>query len=192
MNIQSATWSSEAQTTARVTTDNGEMFVPADAANIDWQRVQEWIAEGNVIADYVPGPKYPDAAAAKAAMVEWIAGFTATVTGPVPVDERLSWDAKEQAARAYVAETADAAQTSMIEDEAAITGEVPADLAAIIIAKADTFRAVVARVAGLRRKTIAAIDAVTDPADYETVLVSAKAEAEAMAAALGITVPGGT
>ena len=131
-------------------------------------------------------PKYPDADAAKAAMVEWIAGFTAAVTGPVPVDERLSWDAKEADARAYIAETATAAQTAMIEDEAAITGEVPADLAAIIIAKADTFRAVVARVAGLRRKTIAAIDAVTDPADYETVLLAAKDEAEAMAASLGI------
>jgi|GEM_PF-1091947 len=135
-------------------------------------------------------PKYQSADAAKAAMVQWANNFTAAVTGPVPIDERLSWDAKEAAARAYIAETADTAQTAMIETEAAITEEGPASLAAIIIAKADTFRAVVARVAGLRRKTIAAIDAVVDPADYETVLLSAKAEAEALAAELGLSVTG--
>lgn len=137
-----------------------------------------------------PPPAYPTADAAKAAMIQWASDFMASVTGPVPIDERLSWDAKEAAARAYVAETADAAQTAMIDGEAAITGEVPADLAAIIIARADTFRAVVSRVAGLRRKTIAAIDAVTDPADYEVALAAAKAEAITLAAALGITVPG--
>ncbi len=137
-------------------------------------------------------PKYPDADAAKSAMVEWITAFTASVTGPVPIDERLSWDAKEAAARAYIAQTADAAQTAMIEDEAAITQEVPAELAAIIIAKADVFRAIAAKVAGLRRKTVTAIDAVTDPAIYEVVLVAAKAEAVTLAASLGITVPGET
>lgn len=78
----------------------------------------------------------------------------------------------------------------MIEGEAAVTQEDPADLAAIIITRADMFRAVVVRVAGLRRKTIAAIDAVTEPADYETVLLAAKAEAISMAASLGIAVPG--
>jgi deoxyxylulose-5-phosphate synthase len=52
MNITQAKWVDKAQTTAHVTTNNSVMFVPADAANIDWQRVLEWIAEGNTIADY--------------------------------------------------------------------------------------------------------------------------------------------
>lgn len=157
-----------------------------------WPVVQEWIDAGNEPDPYVAPPKYANADAAKAAMIQWVTDFTAMVTGPVSIDERLSWDAKEAAARAYIAETADAAQTAMIENEAAITTEDPADLAAIIISRADTFRAVVARVAGLRRKTIAAIDAVIEPAEYEAVLVAAKTEAIAMAAALGITVPGET
>lgn len=168
-------------------TEDGEVFGKEDLTPEQQSTLDAVIAAHNPNAEL---PKYPDANSAKAAMVEWITSFTQSVTGPVPIDERLSWDAKEAAARAYVAQTADLSQTAMIEDEAAITGEVPAALAAIIIAKADVFRAIAAKVAGLRRKTITAIDAVTDPANYEVVLVAAKAEAVTLAASLGITVPG--
>jgi hypothetical protein len=51
MNIVSAQWANEAQTMASVITDNGEIFVPADPANKDWQRVLDSAVE---IAPYSP------------------------------------------------------------------------------------------------------------------------------------------
>lgn len=138
--------------------------------------------------EYKNPPKYKTAEAAKTAVIDWIEEFTSAVTGPVPFDERVSWTAKEAAARAYISGSADVAHVSMIEGEASVTGEDPAGLAAIIIAKADAFRGIVAKVAGLRRKTMAAIDAVEKPSDYETVLDSARAEAANLAAGLNIPV----
>lgn len=173
----------------RATIDGIAYIIPDDDSNPERRLVADWEAEGNTIGDYVAPPKYLNAAAANAAMVAWLDGFTAAVTGPIPIDERLSWDAKEAAARACIAETADVAQTALIEEEAAVAEEDPADLAALIITRADTFRAVIAKLAGLRRKTMAAIDAVSEPSDYETVLLAAKAELEAIATALGMTAP---
>jgi hypothetical protein len=182
---------------ARVFTGSAWAFTPDHRGETWWRAHDEPIviedlgtpAGDLTLEQPAPPPKYPSADAAKSAMVEWIAAFTASVTGPVPIDERLSWDAKEAAARAYVATTADTLQAAMIEGEAAVTGEDPATLAAIIIVKADAFRAIAAKVAGLRRKTVTTIDAVKDPADYEVVLLTAKAEAVVLAASLGITVP---
>jgi len=130
-------------------------------------------------------PLYPDADAAKTAMVDYIDAFTRTLTGNIPADEKLSWTQKEAAARAYQAASADASQTAMIEGEAGITGEAPGDLAVAIIAKADLYRAVVVQITGLRRMTEAAIDAAT-PDQYESILAAAMTQAEAAKAALGL------
>ena len=37
--------------TIKVTIDNVEMFVPLDPANRHYQAIQEWVAEGNTIAE---------------------------------------------------------------------------------------------------------------------------------------------
>ena len=138
-------------------------------------------------------PRYRTADEAKAAMIAFIDRFTLSVTGPVPQDEKLSWDAKEQAAEAIIAETATAKQTKLIQDEADITGETAETLSATIVAKATAYRSVVSRVAGLRRATEAAIDAeaaktTPDPFQYEIILENAQTTAATMAADLGITI----
>lgn len=165
--------------------DGGALTIDGDNEIANMAR--EYLANGGEVQPYVALPTFQTADAAKLAMIAWIDGVTAKITGPVPADERLSWTEKETAARAIVASTADQRQTDLIGAEAAITGETVSDLAAKIIAKADVYRAVVARIAGLRRATAAALDAESDPANYETILAAAQSQAVAMAAQLGIT-----
>lgn len=94
MNITYAKWADAAQTTITTTIDGIEMSVPNAMGNMHRRALAKWEAEGGIIDAYVTRPKYPDAAAAKAAMIQWVTDFTTMVTGPVSVDERLSWDAK--------------------------------------------------------------------------------------------------
>lgn len=131
-------------------------------------------------------PVYATAEEAYEAMIAWVDAFNRTVTGPVPADEKLAWVYKDAAARAIDAGTADAAQLALIDAEAAITGETREDLAAKIIVKSNLYRQVVAAVSGLRRKTGAAIDAASDPYQYEAILAAAQAEAAALATSLGL------
>lgn len=131
-------------------------------------------------------PTYATAEEAKAAMIAWADAFNATVTGPVPADEKLAWVYKDAAARAIDAGGGEPDQLALIDAEAAITGETRADLAAKIIERSNLYRQVVAAVSGLRRKTGAAIDAASDPYNYDAILAAAQAEAEALAASLGL------
>lgn len=146
-----------------------------------------------VVAPYVPEPdpvdppKYPTPQAALEAMAAWVDGFVAPMTGGVPQAELISWPYKGPAAEAYKAGTASPDQIDMIEGEAAITGEDPGDLADAIIAKAGPSRIVASRVAGLRRKITAQIEAEADPYKFEVILLTAKAEAVALAKSLGLS-----
>ncbi|MDP1668602.1 hypothetical protein [Phaeovulum sp.] len=138
-----------------------------------------------------PAPVLPMLAAIKASaqaeMLAWVDNFTAIFTADTPIDERLSWDAKEAAARAWLAGTATAEQEALLRAEAEITGESTDNLALLILANADLFRAVIGRVSGLRRTTSDAINAAETPEAVQAVLDAAKAQALAMAAALGLS-----
>ena len=184
MNIISAKYMKDGG--LEVVTDTGTMYVPQNSGNRHRVEVAKWEIDGGIIEPYAVPPAFATADAAKAAMVAWIDEFTAGVTGAVPKDEKLSWDAKEAAAKAHQAGTADAEQTALLQGEADLTGESLADLSTAIITKATTFRTVVSKVAGLRRAMGTAIDAESDPYNYETILVNGKTQAEAMAAALGL------
>jgi len=120
-------------------------------------------------------PVFTKSSHALANFVAWLEEFAVTVTGTVPADEKVAWPVKLSAAVAFRAGTADAFQTAMIEGEAAITGETPADLADTIIAKASRYTQVVTLMVGYRRKAEVDLAAVTDPAEYETVLDTLKA-----------------
>ena len=170
----------------QMVTDEGTLYVPDNEGNRHRTIITDWVAEGGSIDPYIAPPAYATADAAKAALVAWIDEFTAGVTGAVPKDEKLSWDAKEAAAKAHQAGTADAEQTALLQGEADLTGESLADLSTAIITKATTFRTVVSKVAGLRRSMGVAIDAESDPYQYEIILNNGKTQAEAMAAALGL------
>ena len=170
----------------QMVTDEGTLYVPDNEGNRHRTMITDWVAEGGSIDPYVAPPVFPTADAAKLAMVAWIDEFTEGVTGHIPKDEKHSWNAKEPAAIAYLAGTADAAQTQLLQDEADLTGETLTELSTAITTKAAAFRSVVSKVAGLRRATEALIDAEADPHNYETILVNARTQALAMASALGL------
>ncbi|MFC6585940.1 hypothetical protein ACFQDZ_00770 [Sulfitobacter pacificus] len=72
---------------------------------------------------------------ARVAMLEWINDFLSPFTMDAGDAEPLSWIKKEAAAKAYLAGTATTDQSDMIETEAAVDGEIPADLCAAIVAQ---------------------------------------------------------
>lgn len=125
----------------------GQIFVQTDAASIG-QIYDEKTGEFTTPPE---PPRYTTADEARTAIYDAIDAFTASVTGRVPVDEKASWIAKEDAARAFLADTESASQTALLSVEAHFTGEEVKDLALKIITKADEYRAVVATVTGIRR-----------------------------------------
>lgn len=134
-------------------------------------------------------PIYASKDKALVALTAYVDQFAAGVTGDVPIDEKLSWSAKEAAAQALTDGTETAAQLALLKDEADLTGETPAELAAVVLGKAAIYRSVVSRIAGLRRATIAAIEAADTAQDakaYDTILNGAKAQADALASSLGL------
>lgn len=146
-----------------------------------------YLAAGGIVEPPPPAPPV-DLVALKASAKSRVAAradqIADMITGTVPLSERLSWPTKEAAARAVLAGTATAVQQSLIGAEAQVTGETPAALASSIVAKADAYIVAAGLIAGLRRKTMAAIDALADPATAESGLVTIFAAAEAEAAAL--------
>lgn len=138
-----------------------------------------------------PPPEVPPLYATKpevmAAFSEFVAAFTLPLIGDIPEAERLAFSAKEVAARAYIAGSATLEDVSMIEDEALLTGEAPADLAGYIIARADIYRKVIAYLSGLRRKLSGQLDAEPDPHQFETLFLAAQGEAAAWVAGAGLS-----
>lgn len=186
MNIISAQYT-EGNASIIVTTSSGEMVVPNASANRHYRKLQEWVEEGNTIADYVALPTYPTRDAAIQAVNDFAQNFTESVTGPVPLDEKLSWDAKEAAAKAVIAGTATTEQQSLLDDEADLTTETTASLANTIVSKASIYRQVVSRVAGLRRVLSAQIEAETDPYNFEAILEAGKTQAAQLADSIGLS-----
>ena len=133
-------------------------------------------------------PAYTTVGEAKAAMVGWIEDLMAQITGSVPKFERESWPVKAAAARAHIAGTARPDQTAMITVEANQSARTVDELAAVIVARADAYETVIARAAGLRVTLDSALEAETDPVNYETILLDGKAQAMTLAADLGLAV----
>lgn len=118
---------------------------------------------------------------ARSRVLDWITGFLAQFVEGVPQAEIASWPTKAEAARAFVAGTATAEQTDLIQGEALLTGETPAALAAMIIARATQYTAIIARLTGLRRATDIALAAAETPAAAEAAGEQAIATANALA-----------
>lgn len=148
------------------------------------QRVK-WMGDAWQVED-IPTPPAPTIdmvrAQAVAAMEAWIAAFLSQFTAGVLAAELASWPVKAERARAHLG----GAPQAMIIAEAAITGEDPDALAQKIVAKADAYEAIIARVTGLRRATEAAIGEAETAEAVAAVLTAARAQAEAMVASLGI------
>lgn len=171
------------------TLDGKHISFFATPRNEHFRMLQEQLSEGELntlLNSFQPAPTYPTQAEALEAVNTFAQDFTDNITGPVPLNEKLSWDAKEAAAKAIIAGNATAEQQQLLDDEAALTSEATADLANIIVAKAAFYRQVVSRVAGLRRALTAQIEAETDPNNYEAILLAGQAQAQQLADSLGL------
>ncbi|MCT4654347.1 MAG: hypothetical protein N4A65_00920 [Cohaesibacter sp.] len=115
---------------------------------------------------------------AKQKVVEFASQIGAQLTADVPEAEQKAWPLKEAAARAQIAGTMSDQDKELLDIERGLTGEDEATLVAAILTKAELFRKASAMIAGVRRKTIAAIDAVKTVEELEDILDAAKLEAE--------------
>ncbi|MDO8882905.1 hypothetical protein [Pseudotabrizicola sp.] len=94
-------------------------------------------------------------------------------TAQVPLAEMLSWGEKEQSARTVLADP-DAQPDALLISEAAFADETVTDLALRIVNTAETQRAMVGALTGLRRKALAEIAAAKGPEAIATVLEDAR------------------
>lgn len=149
--------------------------VPDEAAT-GWRRDGEGWAPP-------PQPTLDDhRAAAMARALAMIDQIGAAITAGYTDVEQKTWPGKGPAAAAYVAGSATADQTAMIETEATVRGVPPADLAALIVSKETEFLTASATLAGLRGRVEAEIEAAADDAALSTVLAELETD---LAAAFG-------
>lgn len=150
----------------------------------DW--VCGYVRNGETFTSPPPPPAYATAAVARLAMVKWIDGLTAQVMDQYPRAVQARWSIEEAAARAVKADTATADQLALVTDEGAAKSRTPEEHADRIIANADRFRAIADQINKLFLATDAALEAATDPAQYETILDNAIAQAGPLATAYGL------
>lgn len=134
---------------------------------VDPEKVPEWCADwpdaGNagpgwlVLPDGSFAPEVPFLSRDEAIgqIVSMIDHTALQITGLVPEVERLSWIAKEQAARTHIEGRG---TDALLLNEAVATGESADELARKIVKNADRYRAAVSRMTGLRRAAIADLD----------------------------------
>lgn len=139
---------------------------------------------GDVLAVYgLPGPGYPIEAAA-ADLVALLAGATASILAAYPEGERLSWDAKEGEAIAFMAAEAPiGADYQLLRGEVAaeraiaagdVTLDQIAEKAETVLWMASQWRALVSALSGLRKRFKAAIDVAEDDAGRRAVVGAAQ------------------
>ncbi len=97
-------------------------------------------------------------------IVKMIDVAAVVITGEVPEVEKLSWTAKEQAARASLSGGITIEQLALLSIEANTRGETIEELATKVVLNADLYRAAVAAMTGTRRRALALLDAGDDPA----------------------------
>ena len=106
------------------------------------------------------------------------------LTGDATVEERDTWPVKAAAAEAYLAGTASAGQSAMIEAEASGDGTDPQVLAQSITTKATSFLALVGKAGELRRKARKAVGEAATLEALDAAMQAIEAEAKAAADAL--------
>lgn len=149
----------------------------------------EQLAEIGLQVRVVAPPVIPTAqliSEAKLKVVAYADSLADIITGPVPKAEKESWTKKEVAARKYVADPGSLSsdELALLQNELDVTAALDNDLATLsakIIVQADYFSAIAGKIAGIRRVTMAALDALPDTATQEqvdAVLAAAITQAE--------------
>lgn len=113
---------------------------------------------------------------AKKVIAARIDGVSRSIIGPVPDGEIASWFVKSPAAAALLAAVETPEQRAILEAEATLTGETLPDLAQRIVTKSANYAGMAGRLAGLRRKYTAQIEAQSAITDIPGILASFDAE----------------
>jgi hypothetical protein len=124
---------------------------------------------------------------AKRQMVAWIDRLTDQLRADIPRDEVASWPSKSAEAKAVIE---GATVAPILQVEADLVGSSLREVAETIVARTAFYETVVGAVAGIRRNTVAAIDAATDAEGVALALDEALATASAKATELGLVVAG--
>ncbi len=163
----------------RVDGETGEFSIIMDDENEDPPSLAD--LEAQIVN--MPEVAAERIAETKRSVVRFADELAEKITGPVPQSEKLGWIKKEEAARAHAAGTATAAQTAFLNGELSLTGAIDGDLdslSAKIIANADFYSIAVGAISGVRRSTMAAIDALgSNPTQAQLDAVVATAQASA-------------
>ena len=128
------------------------------------QREEKLLAETKSRA-FLAVAKYADQTATK-------------IAGNIPLAEQLGWAAKEVEARTLLAGQISEEQAQMLSFEAQITGEAISDLATSVVAKADSYKKLVALIAGFRRSATGNIGNAKTLKDVDEILIAAQSKAE--------------
>jgi hypothetical protein len=146
---------------------NGNMSVPDAPGNKEREAILKWIAAGNT-----PEPEFTEEellTQAKASkLAEATAAYNASISalvGNTDQYEMTSWSKQEAEARAYMADNTIATPLLSGMVTARGLGETVADLAKIVIAKADAYQAAYASILGAyqaKQKAIAAAKTVEE------------------------------
>lgn len=146
---------------------------------------------------YIPAtPRYATAAEAKAAMVKWINNLTNQVKSEYPDIMPDGWIDERAAARAVKHDINEPDETKhiatpeqllLVTAEGAAKGRTPEEHADAILLNAQKYWEIRHEVNKLFLATDAALEAATDPAQYETILNAAIAQAAPLAEAYGLT-----
>lgn len=165
------------------TIEGVRMTIPDDMSNRHRQMIAEWEAEGNTIPAYEP--EY-SAEYAIRDLVALLSTAPASTLASYPAGEPQSWPAKEAEALAAVA-----AGTPTPADYPLLQGEIAAEFSAspeavtaeqistkstAVLVKAAAWRALVSRIAGLRQRYSAALEAATTAAGRRAAIDAAATE----------------
>jgi len=123
---------------------------------------------------------------AKKRVVGFADAITDTIMSAYPKAEITSWAEQASQARRVVNGGETLGANELLTKLAAKSGDTVTVYAASVLAKAASFEAITVEVKSLRDQSETAIDAVTDIADIEPLLMTLKAQAEATAVTLGI------
>lgn len=140
--------------------------------------VLEWVNGEAVVRERLVEEAPPfDADAARAdamaRVLRWCDTVARGVTGRYVAAEVAAWPAKAANARQIMA---GGDVPTLIAVEAAALGVTPADLAAVIVTKAEAYETIIAGLAAVRQKAAALIEVAASQEELQTILAGVRTE----------------
>jgi hypothetical protein len=159
--------------------DENSSIVPQVESDASYQTYFAWLMAGGQLESIIAEPPKPSLPAYKVAAKQLLAdkadAFIERITtaSGIPKSEVANFEAKAQAALAYVYQSVPIPAYSAIYQEASVTGEAIDDLCAKIIERVQQKEWVNGQISGMRRNAGWAIDAATDHSAVDVAVVLA-------------------